>query len=125
MKTEGLSKALEEARDNCTQLADMGVEKEMLEPFRQLIKECEAIIQHEADIKKKMMRGIKEAQKNGIRIGRPAIPCSDKFLKVAVLQSQHAITAVDAATQLNIGRSTFYKLKKLYHKEIKWKKQEV
>ena len=53
MKTEGLSKALEEARDNCTQLADMGVEKEMLEPFRQLIKECEAIIQHEADIKKK------------------------------------------------------------------------
>ena len=47
MKTEGLSKTLEEARDNCTQLADMGVEKEMLEPFRQLIKECEAIIQHE------------------------------------------------------------------------------
>ena len=31
MKTEGLSKALEKARDNCTQLADMGVEKEMLE----------------------------------------------------------------------------------------------
>ena len=103
----------------------MGVEKEMLEPFRQLIKECEAIIQHEADIKKKMMRGIKEAQKNGIRIGRPAIPCSDEFLKLAVLQSQHVITAVEAATQLNIGRSTFYKLKKLYHKEIKWKKQEV
>ena len=125
MKTEGLSKALEKARDNCTQLADMGVEKEMLEPFWQLMKECEAIIRHEADIKKKMMRGIKEAQKNGIRIGRPAIPCSDEFLKLAVLQSQHAITAVDAAAQLNIGRSTFYKLKKLYHKEIKWKKQEV
>ena len=72
-----------------------------------------------------MMRGIKEAQKNGIRIGRPAIPCSDEFLKLAVLQSQHVITAVEAATQLNIVRSTFYKLKKLYHKEIKWKKQEV
>ena len=125
MKTEGLSKALEEARYTCIQLADMGVEKDMLEPFWQLIKECEAIIQHEADIKKKMMRGIKEAQKNGIRIGRPAIPCSDEFLKLAVLQSQHVITAVEAATQLNIGRSTFYKLKKLYHKEIKWKKQEV
>ena len=39
MKTEGLSKALEKARDNCTQLADMGVEKEMLEPFWQLMKE--------------------------------------------------------------------------------------
>ena len=115
---------MEEARDNCTQLADMGVEKELLKPFRQLIKECEAIIRHEADIKERMMKGIKEAQKNGIRIGRPAIPCSDKFLKVAVLQSQHAITAVDAAAQLNIGRSTFYKLKKLYHKEIKRKKQE-
>ena len=120
MKTEGLSKALEKARDNCTQLADMGVEKEMLEPFWQLMKECEAIIRHEADHKKKMMKGIKEAQKNG----RPGIPCSDKFLKLAVLQSQHAITAVDAAAQLNIGRSTFYKLKKLYHKEIKRKKQE-
>ena len=35
---EGLSKALEKARDNCTQLADMGVEKEMLEPFWQLMK---------------------------------------------------------------------------------------
>lgn len=53
MKTEGLSKALEEARYTCIQLADMGVEKDMLEPFWQLIKECEAIIQHEADIKKK------------------------------------------------------------------------
>ena len=115
---------MKKARDNCTQLADMGVEKEMLEPFWQLMKECEAIIRHEADHKKKMMKGIKEAQKNGVRIGRPGIPCSDKFLKLAVLQSQHAITAVDAAAQLNIGRSTFYKLKKLYHKEIKRKKQE-
>ena len=56
MKTEGLSKALEEARDNCTQLADMGVEKELLKPFRQLIKECEAIIRHEADIKERMRK---------------------------------------------------------------------
>ena len=124
MKTEGLSKALEKARDNCTQLADMGVEKEMLEPFWQLMKECEAIIRHEADHKKKMMKGIKEAQKNGVRIGRPGIPCSDKFLKLAVLHSQNKITALEAAMQLNIGRSTFYKLKKLYHKEIRRKKQE-
>lgn len=59
MKTEGLSKALEEARDTCIQLADMGVEKDMLEPFCQLIKECEAIIRHEADIKKKNDEGDK------------------------------------------------------------------
>lgn len=124
MKTERLSKALEEARDDFAQLAAMGVEKEMLEPFQRLMKECEAVIRHEADNKKKMMKGIKEAQKNGIRIGRPAIPCSDKFLKLAVLHSQNKITALEAAMQLNIGRSTFYKLKKLYHKEIRRKKQE-
>lgn len=63
MKTEGLSKALEKARDNCTQLADMGVEKEMLEPFRQLMKECEAIIRHEADHKKKNDEGDKRGTK--------------------------------------------------------------
>ena len=74
-------------------------------------------------IRKKMMKGIKR-HKERRHAGASWDPCSDKFLKLAVLQSQHAITAVDAAAQLNIGRSTFYKLKKLYHKEIRRKKQE-
>ena len=70
--------------------------------------------------------GIQNAQQNGIRIGRPEVPCSKKFLKLAYLQSKNKITAAEAAERLHISLSTYYKLRTKYRKELEqWKKQEV
>ena len=121
-----LSKALPNAKMCYEQLPVEEIDKEMLAPFVCLIQACEHVFEEEMTRREKQRIGIQNAQQNGVYSGRPAIRCSKKFLKLAYLQSKNKITATDAAEQLHISLSTYYKLRRKYHKEIgKWKKQEV
>lgn len=123
MKTESLSNALFLAKRCCSQLTE-NHSVEQLSPIYTLIKECEVIIQKESERREKHLSGIEKARNDGIHFGRPSIPCSPEFLKLAYLQSKHMVTAAEAAEQLNIGRSTFNKMKIKYREELEqWKKQ--
>lgn len=121
-----LSKTLPSAKMCYEQLPDEEIDKEMLGPFVYLIHACEGIFQEEKTRRENQVIGIQNAQQNGIRIGRPEVPCSKKFLKLAYLQSKNKITAAEAAERLHISLSTYYKLRTKCRKELEqWKKQEV
>ena len=121
MKIEPLSNALFLAKRCCSQL---NYSEDQLSPIYTLIKECEDIIQKESERREKHLSGIEKARKDGIHLGRPAIPCSPEFLELAYLQSRHMVTAAEATEQLKVGRSTFNKMKIKYREELElWKKQ--
>ncbi|MCR0262527.1 hypothetical protein MKC73_01255 [[Clostridium] innocuum] len=125
MNAEDLSPILQSARDAYTQLSDIGVRKEKLEPFQRLMRGCEELIRKEAAAKEKQRTGIERARKEGVSLGRPRTPCSKRFLNLVYLQSKSMITAADAAEQLGIGRTTYNHMKVRYREEIeRWKKQE-
>ena len=114
MGIEVLPKRLQAVEGSYEQLSDMGVRKELLEPFDDLIRTCEDILHDEAMRKKK--------HETGIRIGRPPVPISMDFLKLEGLYSKKVITAGEAAGRLDIAVSTFHQMRKRYEKEIKeWK----
>ena len=116
MGIEVLPKRLQAVEGSYEQLSDMGVRKELLEPFDDLIRTCEDILHDEAMRKKKHETGIQEARRKGIRIG------SMDFLKLEGLYSKKVITAGEAAGRLDIAVSTFHQMRKRYEKEIKeWK----
>lgn len=124
--SQALSKVLRSAKENFVQLSELGIDKEILASFDKLIKENEGIIQREADYRKKQKFGIQTARNNGVHLGRPAIPCSQNFLRLAYQQSTKKITAAEAAEKLGIGLSTFYKLKRRCREELEqWKHQET
>lgn len=124
--SQALSKVLQSAKESYIQLSDQGINKDILAPFDQLIKESESIIQREAEYRKKQISGIQTARNNGVHLGRPAIPCSQNFLRLAYQQSTKKITAIEAAEKLGIGLSTFYKLKRRCREELEqWKHQET
>ena len=125
MGIEVLPKRLQAVEGSYEQLSDMGVRKELLEPFDDLIKTCEDILHEEAIRKEKQKIGIREAQQNGICIGRSPVPVSKRFLELEHLYSKNMITAREAAERLDIAVSTFHQMRKRYEKEIKeWKCQE-
>ena len=97
MGIEVLPKRLQAVEGSYEQLSDMGVRKELLEPFDDLIRTCEDILHDEAMRKKKHETGIQEARRKGIRIGRPPVPISMDFLKLEGLYSKKVITAGEAA----------------------------
>ena len=122
MGIEVLPKRLQAVEGSYEQLSDMGVRKELLEPFDDLIRTCEDILHDEAMRKKKHETGIQEARRKGIRIGRPPVPISMDFLKLEGLYSKKENTAGEAAGRLDIAVSTFHQMRKRYEKEIKeWK----
>ena len=88
MGIEVLPKRLQAVEGSYEQLSDMGVRKELLEPFDDLIRTCEDILHDEAMRKKKHETGIQEARRKGIRIGRPPVPISMDFLKLEGLYSK-------------------------------------
>ena len=115
-------KLVQAAKESYEQLSNIGLREELLEPFDDLIKTCEDILHEEAIRKEKQKIGIREAQQNGICIGRPPVPVSKRFLKLEHLYSKKMITAREAAERLDIAVSTFYKVRKRYRREIEeWK----
>lgn len=54
--------------------------------------------------------GIIEAQKNGVKFGRPKVEYPDRFLEVYEQWKKGEITGVKAYTELELTRATFYRL---------------
>lgn len=65
-------------------------------------------------IRKSQREGIDTALKNGVKFGRPEIEVSEKFVEVYNRWKTKEITAVGAMRILNLKKTTFYKLVKLY-----------
>lgn len=68
-------------------------------------------------IRKSQREGIDTALKNGVKFGRPKIEVSDEFVEIYNIWKAKEITAVRAMELLNLKKTTFYKLVKLYEKE--------
>ena len=118
-------KLVQAAEESYEKLSNIGLREELLEPFDDLIKTCEDILHEEAIRKEKQKIVIREAQQNGICIGRSPVPVSKRFLELEHLYSKNMITAREAAERLDIAVSTFHQMRKRYEKEIKeWKCQE-
>ncbi|WP_416327976.1 recombinase family protein [[Clostridium] innocuum] len=123
MKVEDLTNILQKANDAYTYLSAQGIDEEILTSFHLLIESSEALIQKEISRKEKQMIGIRKAQQKGIHLGRPnIIPCNQEFLKMVYLHNKKIVTAAEAAEKLHISKTTFYTMKRKYHKEIvEWK----
>ena len=68
------------------------------------------------NIKQRQAEGIAVAKAKGIRFGRPAIPCPDNFKGVYREWKKGSIKAVEAMKLLNVKKTTFYKLVRIYEK---------
>lgn len=64
-------------------------------------------------IRKRLREGIDVALQNGVKFGRPKIETSEEF-KVYELWKSGEITAVKAMTNLDLNKTTFYRLVKEY-----------
>ena len=68
------------------------------------------------NIKQRQAEGIAIAKAKGIRFGRPAIPYPDSFKGVYREWKKGSIKAVEAMKLLNVKKTTFYKLVRIYEK---------
>jgi DNA invertase Pin-like site-specific DNA recombinase len=68
------------------------------------------------NIKQRQAEGIAIAKAKGIRFGRPAIPYPDNFKGVYREWKKGSIKAVEAMKLLNVKKTTFYKLVRIYEK---------
>lgn len=68
------------------------------------------------NIKQRQAEGIAIAKAKGIRFGRPAIPYPDNFQGVYREWKKGSIKAVEAMKLLNVKKTTFYKLVRIYEK---------
>lgn len=68
-------------------------------------------------IRKSQREGIDTALKNGVKFGRPKVEKSEEFVDVYNRWKAGEIKAVKAMELLNLKKTTFYKLVKLYEKK--------
>lgn len=126
MKSEtstGLSEALQAVKTRYVQLPEEGIDQQTPEPFACLIRACEAVLQEEQIRRDRQLREVRKARRDGI-IGRPVTPCREDFLKLTYLHDKKMVTAMEAAEQLYIGKTTFLDMKCRYWKEIEqWKRR--
>lgn len=79
-------------------------------PFTTLIPvmlDCKSI--HKAHLKNKQREGIERAKKAGKYHGRPKLPKPKNWNEIIKLWYEKELTAVEAYTKLNIGKTSFYK----------------
>ena len=70
-------------------------------------------------IRKRQREGIDLALKNGVAFGRPKVHVTEEFKEVYDRWKSEEITAVKAMEELDIKKTTFYKLVKEYEKDFK------
>jgi DNA invertase Pin-like site-specific DNA recombinase len=76
--------------------------------------------QEERDrIRKRQREGIDNALKNGIAFGRPKVQITDEFKEVYSRWKVGEMTAVKAMEELDLKKTTFYKLVKEYESDLK------
>jgi DNA invertase Pin-like site-specific DNA recombinase len=76
--------------------------------------------QEERDrIRKRQREGIDNALKNGIAFGRPKVQITDEFKEVYSRWKAGEMTAVKAMEELDLKKTTFYKLVKKYESDLK------
>lgn len=68
-------------------------------------------------IRKSQREGIESAKKSGVRFGRPKVEVSEEFVDVYNRWKKGEIKAVRAMELLNLKKTTFYKLVKLYEEK--------
>lgn len=68
-------------------------------------------------IRKRQREGIDLALQQGIKFGRPKVRITEEFEKVYQKWKAGEITAVKAMDELNVKKTTFYKLVKEYEKD--------
>jgi DNA invertase Pin-like site-specific DNA recombinase len=68
-------------------------------------------------IKRRQKEGIDIAKANGIKLGRPAVELPSNFESIYREWKKEEITAVEAARQLKLTKSTFYRRVNEYEKE--------
>lgn len=71
------------------------------------------------NIKKRQRQGIDTAKANGKHLGRPSVTYPDNWKLIYNNWKSGAITATAAMEQLEMKRTTFYKLVKLYENNVK------
>ena len=76
------------------------------------------------NIKQRQAEGIAIAKAKGTKFGRPATPYPDDFEKVYQEWKKGSIKAVEAMKLLDVKKTTFYKLARLYEKEDKKQKKK-
>ncbi len=70
-------------------------------------------------IRKRQREGIDLALKNGVAFGRPKVQVTEEFKEVYDRWKSEEITAVKAMEELDIKKTTFYKLVKEHEKDFK------
>ena len=70
-------------------------------------------------IRKRQREGIDLALKNGVAFGRPKVQVTEEFKEVYDRWKSGEITAVKAMEELDIKKTTFYKLVKEHEKDLK------
>ncbi|MDE0583236.1 recombinase family protein, partial [Planococcus sp. A6] len=69
-------------------------------------------------IRKRQREGIDIALQNGICFGRPKAKTTNEFKEVYKRWKSNELTAVEAMKELEIKKTTFYKLVKNYESEL-------
>ena len=69
------------------------------------------------NIKKRQMEGIRIAKEKGVRFGRPRASTPPNTNEILDKYINHEITNIEAATQINVSRGTFFRLVKEYTKK--------
>lgn len=69
--------------------------------------------------KKRQREGIDIALKNGVKFGRKEIVIPENFEEISYLQSQGLITVKEALNVLKMKRTTYFKYKNIFKKDIK------
>jgi DNA invertase Pin-like site-specific DNA recombinase len=83
---------------------------EMIETI--LIEVISSIAQHEREtIHKRQEEGIESAKKRGVKFGRPVYVKPDNFEELLKKVERQEIRAVDAMREMNMKKSTYYKLR--------------
>lgn len=62
--------------------------------------------------KRLQAEGIKAAKRRNVKFGRPVVPVPENFTEILEAVKNGEITVVDAAKELKMGKSTFYRMKK-------------
>ena len=80
-----------------------------------LIEVLSTMAEHELNrLHKRQREGISAAKEKGVKFGRPEIPIPGNFKEVYEKWKSKKITAVAAMKQLQLSKSTFYKIVKKY-----------
>ena len=99
-----------------TSLIDVKGQDWVMEMVSNILIEVMASIAEEERVKnhQRQSEGIKAAKEKGIEFGRPKLRKPENYEVVMRQVTAHEISAVEAMKLLNVKKTSFYKLKKLY-----------